>query len=113
MMKKTMIAILSFVAGCGVSMAETAHVQLQVGNNHVVVALSSGMTAPIAMTEHQGDSWKGFQGTIKDVGKAVAYRIQIRNSFTGNPEWVHGLLPLRKGVATITVRPGLIPAVKD
>jgi hypothetical protein len=76
------------------------------------VVLKEGESGPVAITSGYGSRWSGFKGTVRDMGKAVAYRFQVRRTYSGKTEIVRGLVPQRNGVATIALRPGVVPAVK-
>ena len=80
--------------------------------NSLPVVFKKGMSAPVTMVSSNGQQWEGIKGSVRDMGKAVAYRFQIRGAYSGKAEIVHGLMPLRNGVATIALRPGIVPAVK-
>ena len=89
-----------------------ALVHVNTPGSSLPVVLKKGMSAPVTMVSSNGQQWEGIKGSVRDMGKAVAYRFQIRGAYSGKAEIVHGLRPLRNGVATIALRPGIVPAVK-
>ncbi|MHB1641031.1 MAG: hypothetical protein ACYCS8_00040 [Acidithiobacillus sp.] len=120
MLKKAMLGVvLGLSMAPMVAMAGTMHlpgnealVHVNTPGSSLPVVLKKGVSAPVTMVSSNGQQWEGIKGSVRDMGKAVAYRFQIRGAYSGKAEIVHGLRPLRNGVATIALRPGIVPAVK-
>ncbi len=121
MWKKAMLGVVLGLAMVPVAAtAGTRHlprnealVRVNTPGSSLPVVLEKGMTAPVTMVESAGQQqWESIKGSVRDMGKAVAYRFRIRGAYSGKAEIVHGLMPLRNGVATIALRSGIVPAVK-
>jgi hypothetical protein len=69
------------------------------------------MSAPVVVVSGDGRQWKGIEGSVRDIGKAGAYRFRVRRTYSGKTEIVQGLMPLRNGVVTIALRPAVVPTV--
>lgn len=106
------LAVVPAMAAAGVT-ATPAKIIVRSPTSMITVVTLSGQSSPVSMLARQGKLWKGFQGTVQDLsGKAVSYHFEVNNAYSAKTmKSVHGLAPLRDGVATITLRNG-IPAVK-
>lgn len=87
-------------------------VVVQTPTNQETLIVKSGMTAPVSFMVRQGNLWKGYRGSIQDMGRAISYRFTIHDAISAKgTELVQGLIPLHDGVTTIVLRPGMVPAV--
>jgi hypothetical protein len=108
----TMIPVLA-TANTLPSPGNEALVRVNMPGEYAIVLVKKGISAPVSMFSTNGKQWQGFKGEVRDMGKVVSYRFQIHDAYSDkNKESVHGLMPLHDGVATITVRRGVLPAVK-
>jgi|AOMQ01.1.fsa_nt_gi hypothetical protein len=90
-----------------------ALVRVNMPSGYATVLVKKGISAPVSMFGTNGQQWQGFKGEVRDMGKTVSYHFQVNDAYSDKTkESVHGLMPLRDGVATITVRRGVVPAVK-
>lgn len=109
----TMVPMVS-MAGTNNLPGNEALVRVNTSTGYTTVLVKKGTSAPVSMFSTNGQQWNGFQGEVRNMGKAVAYRFQINDAYSAKiKESVHGLMPLRDGVATITVQRGVVPALKD
>ncbi len=87
-------------------------VVVQTPMSQETLAVKSGMTVPISLLVRQGNLWKGYLGSIQDMGRAISYRFTIHDTTNAkDAEMVSGMIPLHDDAATIVLRPGTIPVV--